>query len=490
MRRAITLTLDLGNPLLNFKDLSGKNIVMPARKVDAGIPCVCTTDISGKRIVFPASKIEPGDNVIRLTDLSGKGIVVRADGGDGSGTDSSAVDSLKSLTARIDPDNPSQILVEWVPGDNNTSCHFEMEVDRWPLKGEGEDDWTYTRDVVSTSRENLRYFAWHYIVGWGMKGSKYSKISRRIQVYMSFDIWPYLSMHVSMKQSILPTEPHDYAGGGGPYSLPMLNQLLYCGHNTVGKITTNYWVGFAGWAYDDVSGSHYNINTHFSTLRMVCNSSSVPENVGVEIVSTLPTDYDYTLWSDTGYTRVIDMTPIMKGTTLNGWSRITLTIDEGYGDIYLGFSFNQRCWTHEIPEEQPYFNFDIIPREHEPPDGDYFSGSMVLTGSAARNWLNNQGYLSPVDRVVVFYDGGYGRYVRPILQNWDIGWIAYRLIDPDNGIFEIWAKCSGEYSYGAWYNKLRNQTLYFGKIELCNNTGFPYNPYYHGFLGISLLDLT
>jgi hypothetical protein len=70
------------------------------------------------------------------------------------------------------------------------------------------------------------------------------------------------------------------------------------------------------------------------------------------------------------------------------------------------------------------------------------------------------------------------------------GYIAFRIADPDRGVLEIWAGVAGTHILGSiWTDKGRDKELYFGDILLCGNIDELPGATYHGYLGISLLNL-
>jgi len=456
---------------------------MPARKVDAGIPVVRSTDLSGKGTVFPASKIKPGDAVIRLTDLSGKGIVVRADGGDGSGTDSSAVDPCKSLIVGMKPGSATKMLISWVPGDNNDSVEFEVSTTKFSdVHNDPMMDLQVTwGDVITCEYEMmpLLYCQWHYVTIWGRRKGRYSKVALRYRfLFPMANILPYLKMWVTMRNDIYWGYPGDLQGApecnqiwGGPagpsWDNPVREMVLTFPSvpdpRVAGVAARKIFPGITQqWAAE-------------SAFCITIQSSSHPL-YGKVFRSEFPYDY-LPDWKYVDMSEFFTPENQRKGEWYC-WSWFEDYVDHPGENVY----YQPKGWCFDRPFESagPLGSFWLpgdspYDRESRGPRHEY----VTLLG---RNPL----YAYPwniADTIIVFNDGGY---------NYNTGWLAFRLTDPDHGIFEIWAKCAGE-----WYDftnkmvdKYRDQIIYFGELELCSNIGDEEHLTYHGFLPISLLDLT
>jgi hypothetical protein len=315
----------------------------------------------------------------------------------------------------------------------------------------------------------ILYCQWHYVTIWGRRKGKYSKIALRYRfLFPMANILPYLKMWVTIKTGGY----WDYDGNGVG-----VEYLISSGGWGVG------W-GYPYWTGWQVGTQVANVKAHLTDITL--DPANIPSWI----------------FEATAYVTAVGGDTPHLGETLYS----EFPYDYASKHLYIDCS----PWFDVLTSGPTYINFGIAGHEGDwiaaGPGGSDWSApftapasglSFWVAGDTPYNWAATGphreyvdlkgrqatwGYpFNIVDTIIVFHDGG---------QVYNQGYIAFRLIDPDHGIFEIWAKCAGRWYGGKIIERNRDETIYFGPIELCNNHGDEEHLTYHGFLPISLLDLT
>jgi len=504
------LTNESGKPTLRFTDSSGKGIAMPLNKVVAGTPVVRSTDLSGKSVIFPASKVEVGQKVIRLTDISGKGIVVAADGGSNIPF-SDDVDPCRAFTVIEDPDRPGAFLLTWLPGLNNDEVEFDFNCDfryypKSPRSGEKFATWPVQYDEEgemlpgTVTRRPIRLFQWHYFSIWGKRQGKYSKIALHVKAFVTMaGILGKLRMWIFGYQGNLLPEG-DFERGIEQFS----SQISDIG---------SHWTIQAGAASLAENISHTGKNSFYGRYGSVCANGGrefgtitvlKPTIASIWMCILLPEglegsdefqDNPWLIFAriGSGGQDVDDyVKPYYYGQWKTGyWFRLSTAILPVPPNYQRSYSF----WLGHTTAYPPYgiggtvvYMDDASVRYAEDPESWMLTGESdvppnELYGSGVRVYINKIGPAAGVP------------YANYIIHFWDpvayAGYIAFRLIDPDHGILEVWAHLTGEELDDDYedYTKGLPREIYFGDIQLCNSTNTRlFRVYdYHGFLPISLL---
>ena len=420
---------------------------------------VVVLNANGKAVAAPVSPILPGDKVTLINTPGGT--VAYKVNPDRLGNESADVDPCKALSIVVDPDNPKYFLISWTPGDNNDSCHLEVDTTAFIVHPDASGEAHYTIPINQTTLQKsaIRYFAWHYVTIWGMRSGKYSTITLQAQAILPLtSIFQYLKMYVSAAYRPLPPGWATYSGW--LYTVPWNSDDALVGDSYV-NIPNKTEYGAAWLTVGCYFGQRLIPDLYDSPVKVTIISPLDHPLFGMSVTAS-----EEALGTDV---QCIDVTSLMA---------------EGYsGGILLEF---------QDPKPHPGIDWpdpDFIMYKYTSEPRDPIEGtSWWVYGNLGADQGYN-GESSAYIRLdgsggfrIDFYDGSH---------EYGYAFIQATLTDPDNGVFKIWAKVSGTYDAptGHFTNKHHDQSLYWGDILLCDNFQWNTGTEYHGYLGISLLNL-
>jgi hypothetical protein len=369
------------------------------------------------------------------------------------------------------PGSATKMLISWVPGDNNDSVEFEVSTTKFSDKHNDPmmDLQVTWGDVITCEYEMMPilYLQYHYVTIWGRRKGRYSKTALYYRFLMPLTgILPYLKMWVTPQQVPYVNSSGVAQGSGG--SGWINGKTGSCAFGLPTRYGQPESCGGAGLEALTLDGSYIESDAWWWTTCDVVALNQVSGNAhyGEVIYAQYPRDY--------GLTRYIDFSPWLLPCDHFGGSVYMYFIDAPDRTVWM--YNNWTCWWG--PWDTPTVDDSFwLPASCGVTPRGYTLGSGVEVFGPL-----NGGFVW-AQCTVFFHDGS-----SPDSNS--IGWLAFRVSDPDHGIFEIWAHCSGAYLAGMWLLRGRKQAIYFGDIELCNNYGTDEGQDYHGFLPISLLDLT
>jgi hypothetical protein len=436
----------------------GTDIAVTVGAPVVGDRVITLNNRNGAAIAVPVSAVLPGDKVTLTNTLGGTVAFMSTADSVGSGGDSEDVDPCKSLSIIVDPDDPKYFIISWVPGDNNDECHYEISTERFiTVRTTGEDYATWPISTTSVQKRAIRYFTYHYVTIWGMRRGRYSKVYRMARARIGIEVvYDYLKMYVTTAYSPFPTETPDYQGTGsapGGYDAATSFLMLSPGLG----VTPPYYQGWIS--------AHCDIDLVNTPMRVTIYNPEGPWH-GDFVQNTDPREFEYMAPDQ----RYLNIALLMRESSVTGYM---ISWPDAPPGVTLAISATQYFWYS--PPTNPIIpaSFWTTATGGPPPTQPYFSGAVI-----------SPGYLRgfPMATHIVWFSDG------AVDDTW--GYIAFRIADPDRGVLEIWAAVAGTHILGSiWTDKGRDKELYFGDILLCGNIDELPGATYHGYLGISLLNL-
>jgi hypothetical protein len=354
------------------------------------------------------------------------------------GTPTEEPDPCKSVTLTMDPMDRTQLIVTWVPGDNNDSVHYEYSVDTAPVQvGKGDRSRTVTVGTTTWDESIFRYYSWHYVCIWGMKGGKYSKNYLMASIVTIPDgiIYKMMAYITRPANDGLPQDAGtisidlDRSGaeeiGEGSY------QFSWDGEGGTVLLSGSATANISTWVDDQVRATQMlGVNSGKVLLTGMNSSLNSILNIGenllmLECVNTIPVLIAWGVLSSGHYPWVIydERQPIL---------------------ILAGAA--------EHPATSWWLSGGSTGTPPEP-----LGSSVSVCGP-----LN--GGLAYADTTIYFNNGG---------PSDATSYIAFSLIDPDNDTFHVWASVPA----GG-----RPTQLYVGTIQICANVGNAKILTYNGYL--------
>jgi hypothetical protein len=439
----------------------GTDIAVTVGAPVVGDRVITLNNRNGAAIAVPVSAVLPGDKVTLTNTLGGTVAFMSTADSVGSGGDSEDVDPCKSLSIIVDPDDPKYFIISWVPGDNNDECHYEISTERFiTVRTTGEDYATWPISTTSVQKRAIRYFTYHYVTIWGMRRGRYSKVYRMARARIGIEVvYDYLKMYVTTAYSPYPTEPRDMGGDG--VSSPLYDaatESLLVVQGSADNPYVHCPPHYQFWQYVACNIALANV-----PLRCTCRGGI---SDGEFVQNTDPREFEY-MAPDRRY---INCGPLLHE---YGSPYYEFTWPGAPSGILVDRVFGFSVWyTPPVNPAEPV-SFWTTALGGPPPTQPYFSGAVITPG-----YLRG---FPMATHIVWFSDGA-------VDDTW--GYIAFRIADPDRGVLEIWAGVAGTHILGSiWTDKGRDKELYFGDILLCGNIDELPGATYHGYLGISLLNL-
>ena len=410
----------------------GKLSVVPLQMATSGKGTLLNT-ADKKGVVIQTSPVTVGGKVIVMPDGSGKNIAVQGTGpGQTIPPIQLAVDRPEWMTCALYYADKRDIRIAWEPGDNNKYMFIAISTVRFPQTlYDGVIEWSAFTPAAEREliHRTIRYGQWQFITMWGVLEKdgeyKYSLYHAHCQVFspvQSGVIDHYFKCYVTtIVEGVLDVDDITVSINGGGYAYRLVIPAYYGGDYIACYGDTN--TGGYPEPAEDCAIEVKTISSHQLSWIMLC-----------------PPFGD----SGMGGSAAFAIRGIDIGSSAFGWTPYAI-MAQGTLDIEMGYVGTNSFW--------------IYGDTGLPPTGENGTGVNRVYGYPE----GIQGYTC----TFWFYDGnGYNAF------------IAYRLIDPDRGVFEILAQCS----YGGSYKE-----LYFGDIQLCTNDGGQGD--YHGFLGLGNVEL-
>jgi hypothetical protein len=452
----------------------GTDIAVTVGAPVAGDRVIILNNRNGAAIAVPVSAVLPGDKVTLTNTLGGTvAFMSTADSG-GSGGDSEDVDPCKSLSIVVDPNDPKYFIISWVPGDNNDECHYEISTERFiTVRTTGEDYATWPISITQAQKSPIRYFTYHYVTIWGMRRGRYSKVYRMARARIGLEaVFEYLKAYNTPLSNALGFH-FDVGGTLGP-NYERVDTTLYATNDPVSSV--GHCEPLAADCYRHEDADEGFVVLLDQEYRLV-NGEYVCAAINAEWRDNGDGTFAYA-WRFGSFAPP-DFAPMTQ----------TYTIYDGYYDQRLGGIISPEPLVGGSYENWASPGILMWESPPQPPESYWIYGNgpaphLATNGSGVTKAYWPNGGIQYAQVTLLFYASTFSATPD--------AYIALSVSDPDNGILEVWAWCKGTYDWltARWSGKPSDLECWFGDIELCNNIDpHNYQTTYHGYLGISLLNL-